>query len=201
MRQKEIDDDEINKDLRKEIEVGIKLVKATSELKEVLGANQNANKNPIEELRGRISGEFSNILNRESAKKIRDMIASLINLPHSSNIITDAEVEKISPLMSGDVLSLKQAKEEFDKGKYGADDTFFDIPRKHSTLLSMGIRDSADTDLIDKDKMKNKYKIPLDIPSSLVDNIEDELIEDGLDDEDDMVESEIVDENDLEEFE
>lgn len=195
MRKKEIEEGEADKELRKEIEIQIKLLKASSDLKEVMGANQIANKNPIEELRGRISSDFSRILNRDSAKKVRDIISLIINIPHDSNVITEKEAEEISPQNAGDVISLKEAQEEYVDGKYNNDDIFFNVPRKHSTLLSVGIRDSADTVLSDKDKLKNKYVIKSDKIILDEENKEEELLENTEDE--DFVESEDVAEDDF----
>lgn len=202
MRQREKEDDEYNKELKKEIEVAIKLIRTSSDMKEILGVNQASNKNPIEEFRGRISNEFSRILNKKSARNIRTFISSLTNLPHESNIITEGEAEEISPYKAGDVISLKQVKEDFDAGKYNPDDVFFDVSRKQSTLLSMGIRDSADVDLIDSKKLVDKYSLAIQKHGHVDIDEDDELIEDGLDDEDDMIESEETEETDeLEDFE
>lgn len=202
MRNKEKEDGEFDKEIKREIDVQIKLLKTSSDLKEIMGVNQIANKNPIEELRGRISSDFSRILDRDSAKKVRNIISMLTSMPHDSNIISEKEAEKIKPINASDVISLKEAQKEYNDGKYNNEDVFFDIPRKHSTLLSLGIRDSADTILNDKEKLKNKYAIRDDkiIPKEK-ENTDDELLENT--DDEDFVESEIEDDfdNDLNDFE
>jgi len=189
MRKEEMSDRTHNKEIKNEIKLIVSLVNTSSTVKEALGANQQDNRNALEIYKDTVDQRYSRILNKESSKNIINIINTIINIPHESNMIEEDELEYITPLNAPDVSALVKTQEKIIEGDIPSDKIFFGTPRKNSNILSVKGRDEVDYSEDKKDSRDFKEnKIP-----------EEEGNADIKEEDDYMVVDE--DEDDLEDFE
>jgi len=147
MRKEEILNKEHNKEIKNEIKLVVSLVDTSTKIKDIMGVHQKDNRNAFEIFKEGSNKQYNRLLNRDSAKRIREFMSLFINAPHKSNMIKEDELVHVIPENAPDVSALIETKNKIKKGEIRGDETFFSTPRKHSSALSVKISDTIINDV------------------------------------------------------
>lgn len=135
IRDREIMNGDVSKDMKHEIKLAQDLIKTSFEIKEKVGMVGNQVKDAFGLVKEGIKKDFSSLLNKESASAIRNFISIVISAPSQDNLIMKEEVDEIYAHNSPDIKALSEVKKKVSKGEFSSEEIFFDVKRKQSEIL------------------------------------------------------------------